>query len=196
MLSILLNEVLVLNGIAPILIFQFPTKLSPSFLDGLGFEDTTEIDVGVPIPIYLDESLTGIYVETESSAIDIQTEADGSFEREDVTNEVAEPVISQNILGSSVTITMVAKRDAILLTALLALSSMVLKRVVTQEYSISYLNRSTAIFQGMLMSFRTNVNNNDDLIRIEMVLSTAKKQTTQPVSPIPPIPAVSGALPL
>jgi len=188
-----------LNGIDPIIIFHFysnpPTDDSfvgppqpTSFLSGLAAA------VGLPIPIYLSERLTGIYVDDESKGIDVATRVDAVVEKDGL--EVRSPEVSQMALDSTVTVNLFAVKDSVMLTALLALADMILKRVVSKEYGITYLNGSTVIFNGLLHRFSTSVGANDNLIRIEMVLSNAKKQAPTPVPGLAPIAPVVGAIPL
>jgi hypothetical protein len=188
-----------LNGIDPIIIFHFysnpPTDdkfVGPppptSLLGGLFSQ------FGLPIPIYLSEKLTGIYVDDESKGIDIATRVDAVVEKDGI--EVNTPEVSQRAVDSTVTVNMFAVKDSIMLTAFLALADMILKRVASKEYGITYLNGSTTIFNGLLDRFSYTNGANDNLIRIEMVLSNAKKQAPTLVPSVPPITPVVGAIPL
>src|SRR5690606_9162672 len=89
-------------------------------------------------------------------------------------------------LDSQVSINMFARRDSVMLTVLLALGNSILKRVVAQDYGITYLNKSTTIFNGLLHRFSTSVGSNDDLIRIDMTLSNAKNEGTRPAAHVKP----------
>lgn len=188
-----------LNGVAPILIFHFYNKDLTGIIAGLPVPYAEQIAalVGVPVPIYLDENFTGIYVDSETSGIDFSTLIEPVIEKNTVTRETKAPNVTQTALDSQITVNLFAKRDSILLTAILALSNMIMKRIVSAEYGITYLNRSTTIFNGLMHRFSTSVGANDDLIRIEMTLSNAKNEGTKPaVASVTPISKVVGALPL
>lgn len=186
-----------LNGIAPILIIHFYNKNVSGFVSGLPFGQELAPLVGLPVPIYLDERLTGIYVDSESKSIDISTEVEAVTDRDTINKtEVAAPIVKQTAVDSTVTVNLIAKRDTVLLTALLALSDMLLKRVVSQEYGITYLNKSTTIFGGLLHRFSAVPDSNTDLMRIELVLSNAQqKETKEKPAASTPLSKVGGPLP-
>ncbi len=185
-----------LNGIDPIIIFHFYNKGIMDFFADIPFASSVTSMIGVPIPIYLSERLTGIYVDTETRGIDVSTKVDPVTEKDPLTLEVLPPEVTQTALDATVTVSMFANRDSIMLTAIIAMSEMILSRLVTQEYGISYVNGSTVIFNGFLHRFQTTINRNDDLVRIDMTLSNAKKESPTPkVGPIP-ITKITGALPL
>lgn len=190
-----------LNGVAPILIFHFYNKDVAGLLSGIPFGAEIGDAVGIPVPIYLDERITGIYVDSESRGVDLVTEVEPVLDKDPTTGEVQKPQVKQTALDSQITVYMFARRDSIMLTAFLALSDMVLSRVVSQEYGITYLNKSTTIFNGLLQRFSTSNGADDDLIRIEMTFSNAKQEGTQAAATAsaattPPIPKVTGAVPL
>lgn len=170
-----------LNGVAPILIFTFPVvPKGPTYnaLAGIPFigKELAE-NVGVPIPIYLDEDLTGIYIDTESKALDIETVVEAK-------DEAGKPDVRQRGLNNVVTINLVALKDSILLGALLAFNDMIFQRVVSQEYSVSYLNGPTTVFNGLLHQFNTSVEADTDLMRISIQISKANQNKATPDSGI------------
>lgn len=180
-----------LNGIAPILIFQFlPDVAGPTFnaLSGVPVVgDFIADSVGLPIPLYLDEKLTGLYVENESTAIDIDTQtrprADGKS-----------PLVRQGLSSNIVTINMLANKDSILLAVLLALNDIAFTKLASQNYRISYFNGPTTLFNGYLNSFDSNVGSNDDLVRMSLQL-VKKGNGATPIVDIPSIPNVRAATP-
>src|SRR5690606_12365506 len=103
-------------------------------------------NVGVPIPLYLDEQLTGVYIESESKSIDVETETKPRFDEK-------KPEVRQTALNSLIAINMLAKKDAVLLSVLLALNDLIFTKVVSQNYRISYLNGATTVFNGLFHSF-------------------------------------------
>lgn len=185
-----------LNGADPLLIFHFYNKGVTDFLADLPFGDTISDLVGVPIPIYLSERLTGIYVDTETRGIDVVTKVDAITEKDPLTLETLPPEVTQTALDATVSVSMFANRNSVVLTAITALAETILSKLVTQEYGISYINGATVIFNGYLHRFQTSINRNDDLVRIDLTLSNAKKASPTPKAGPVPIPVVTGALPL
>ncbi len=184
-----------LNGLAPLLVIvikQNPpeTAFGPPVPEGL-------LDlIGIPIPIYLSEKLTGIYVDMETRSIDMTTKVEASTSKNLLTQQVEPPQITQQILDTQVTINLLASRDSILLMALLAIMEFIIPRAVSREYAIHYLNGPTAIFGGLLHRFATTVDPNTDLIRMELILSTAGKEAPSPKAPIAAVTKITGAVPL
>lgn len=181
-----------LNGVAPILIFTFPVvPKSPAYnaLVGIPFIGQQLADnIGVPIPIYLDEKLTGIYIDSESKALDIETTVEAK-------DEAGKPDVRQRGLNNIVTVNLVALRDSILLGALLAFNDMIFQRVVSQEYSVSYLNGPTTIFNGLLHQFNTSVDTDTDLMRVSIQISKANQNKATPDSGVGTLTKITGATP-
>jgi hypothetical protein len=182
-----------LGGIAPILIFTFPSILKvPGFnaLSGIPIIGDEFINgLGVPIPIYLDERLTGIYIDREGKNIDIET---NPLQTSD--NRI---VYTQRGLGSITTVNLLAKKDAILLSSLLAFFEMIFARVVSQEYQITYLNGVTTIFNGLLHGVSTDQGADDDLLRITLQISKGKLNSPTQTGEATQIPkGATGATPL
>jgi hypothetical protein len=163
-----------LNGIAPILIFNFK-KLAPSFLEDVNktpllAKNNIAIPL-IPIPIYLDEKLTGIYIDSESKNIDIetkvQTKPDGTAGD-----------VSQRGLNSVVSINMLARSDSVGLSVLIAMSDLIFQKVTSQEYSVSYIHKAVTVFGGLLESFSAVQNTSNDLYNISMQISRANGGST------------------
>lgn len=209
-----------LNGIDPLLIIVLKVKppvdvFAPAQVGILA--DLLDV-VGVPIPIYLSErplgvlgsvapggaagralAQSGIYVDNESRSIDVTTDVEGTTALDPLSPGDKKVEVSQTYVDSQLTISMVASRDSILLTAMTVLMEMIVKRLVSKEYEIHYLNGPTALFGGLLHRFATSVSRNDDLIRVELTLSTAKKKSNPAATAAATqlsVPKVAGALPL
>lgn len=164
-----------LGGLHPILIFNFPIALKNPLTaasEGVPTAERTWIDkIGIPIPIYLDPNLTGIHVDSETKALDI--ESDPYTSQDGKTT-----VVIQKALNNTVTVNLIAKRDSIILAALLSMSDLVFTKVISQEYGVTYLNGPTTVFNGLLDSFTAHPGDNDDLMRITIVLSKARQTGT------------------
>jgi hypothetical protein len=180
-----------LGGIAPIIIFTFPPNESKKIgvdlskvlggipLVGEGAKDPFN-GVGLPIPIYLDENLTGIYIESESKSLDIDTDITPVY-RSSKDNTVTN-LINQSGLNNLVTVNMLASRDSILLAVLLSLADMAFNQLVSGGYSISYINGATVIFGGLLHSFSTSESSDDTLIKINLQIQKNNGNKTKQVS--------------
>ena len=171
-----------LGGIAPILIFTFPVAPDAPNLTGIPVLDSVLSSVGVPIPVYLDEKLTGVYVTSQEKSIDIDTQPEISS---DGTAKV-----TQRGINNTVTVHMLASKNATLLSILLAFADEAFKRAVNGKYSVTYLNGSTLVFGGKVASFSAAENDNDDLLRLTLVLhketqATVTRSTTAIIAPVP-----------
>lgn len=157
-----------LNGVAPILIFSFTPAFAADLFKGIaGIPVLGDIlPTGIPIPIYLDEKLTGIHIESESKAIDIETNTQTRYDDKP-------PKVEQRGLNNLITVNMIASRNSVMLAVLLALNDMVFSRVVKQNYSVSYINGTTTVFNGLLHGFSTQQGSDDDLTRILLQISKA-----------------------
>lgn len=179
-----------LNGVAPIIIFHFNPLIVQNLLSGFaGIPVIGGVlsNLGIPIPIYLDQNLTGIYVDTETKAIDVTSDVQISYDP-----KVASAV-DQRGLNNIVTINLFASKTSIMLSVLLAMNDMIFQRLVSKTYSISYLNGTTTIFNGLLHGFSTSVGSDDDLIRIVMQIEKSNLKPPTPGGATLINPALSGA---
>lgn len=161
-----------LNGIDPIIIFQF-SQLTPDALKTLTLNPTLKIPIISsmtqkvdlpPIPIYLKESLTGLYIDSESKTIDIETSTD--------TVAAGLPLKrTQKGINSTVKIEMVGSSDSIGLTLVNALADLIIDKVTAQTYSISYFHGGIFVFNGLLHSYACTQQANNTLFNISMELS-------------------------
>lgn len=177
-----------LNGLYPILIFQFYTKVGIDIANATGIPLPKLDDKGeplTPIPFYLDERLTGVLITSESKAIDVQTENEssqnGSSQNEssqDVSSQDgAEVKTFQKTLSNRVTIEMVASKSSLVVTAILAFFEQIYRKVTSQEYAISYLSGGITVFNGYLQEFAVDQSNNDDLYHIRLTLEKGNQKT-------------------
>lgn len=162
-----------LNGIEPILIFQL-YKLIPEaettlakipLTSGIKKKATFAI-----IPIYLSEKLTGVFIDSESKSIDIDTEQN-SLANGDPS------VPTQKALGSITSVNLQAERGSVGLTILLAISELLLDKVTSQEYELTYINGAVTVFGGLIHSFSFEQGANDTLYRIKIDLSRGRPKT-------------------
>lgn len=181
-----------LNGIAPLLIFSFKPEITQSLFKGLaGIPVLGDVlpNIGIPIPLYLSETLTGLYVESESKAIDIDTNIQMRYDGK-------APSVDQRGLQNLITINMLANRNSVILAVILALNDMVFQRVVQSSYSVSYINGSTTVFGGLLHGFSTQQGSDDDLVRIVLQIQKGKENTPTPANLTSVLPKITGATPV
>lgn len=184
-----------LNGVAPVLIVNLIKKADNSaakFFSGIpliGGDLGAALTGGLPIPIYLDEGLTGIVVKGESKAIAVENEVKAK-------TEGGKPKTNQRAVDSNVTINMLARKDSVMLAALIALNDQIFQRLASKEYSVSYLNGSTIIFNGLFSGFTSMNDENSDLLHITLTLSKGNQETTKPDTQNPVIQPSAGAIPL
>ena len=174
-----------LNGLSPVLIFNIfkRTETTQAILDSIPFLAKEDEKVPLqPIPIYLDEGLTGLYVDTETKSLDIITE-------NETLVSGAPPQVKQKGLQSIVSVNLLASKNSIGITLLSAMADFVFEKVTSQEYSITYLHGPITIFNGLLHGFSIDQNSNDDLYRINIEFSRSRN-FTQEASKIPSVPSV------
>lgn len=183
-----------LNGVAPIFIFTFPV-VPPSVANALSsvpYVGNFLQDVGLPIPIYLDEKFTNIAVDSDTKNIDIDTEVKAN------TDPNKPPIVKQNALDSTVTVNLVAVKDSLLLTILLAMSDLIFTRAASQAYTVTYLNGPITVFNGTMKSFSTSANADSTKLDVSITLSRAnyRAPTIQPSLPSVSNSGVNTAMPV
>lgn len=181
-----------LNGFYPLIIFRFTlAPQSDTFNAISGIPVIGEFiaqNIGIPVPIYLDERQSGIVLVSEEKSIDVETTAQAKKTGD-------KPKTDQRGLNSTVTINMTAISGSVYLTALSALCDLVFQKVISKEYTISYVNGSTAIFDGLLESFTSSVNSDTTKIDLALKISRANQNTTRQAPQIPPLEKTTTAIP-
>jgi hypothetical protein len=168
-----------LNGLEPIIIFNF-SKLTTSESESLSkipIVSSIVSKIGLPpIPIYLSEKLTGLYIESEDKNIDIETTTE-------TLTDGSDPKINQKAIGSSVKINMLAKKGSIGLTLISAMADLIVPKVTSREYSITYLHGAVTIFGGLLHSFSISQIGDNDLYTVTLEISRNSNKTTEKTGP-------------
>lgn len=182
-----------LNGIDPIIIFNF-SKLLPDLKDAVSGSPILSkvVDkIGLPpIPIYLSEKLTGIYIDSEDKSIEIETSTE-------TTTDGKTPVANQRGILSTVRINMVANSDSLGMTLLSALADLIFQKVTSKEYSIYYFHGGVTVFGGLLHSFNITQGSTNTLYNITMELSRSTVKAEVKVEKGPPeVGKIVGAVPL
>lgn len=172
-----------LGGLSPVIIFQFSKLANTQWGEFVGGNSLlSQIPTFVaqpPIPIYLSERLTGLFVDTENKQVDLNTETTTLKSGED-------PEIDQNAIGSTVSVSLKAKKDSIALITLSSLIDMAYDKATSGEYAISYLHGVVTVFRGKLVSYSFDQIADTDLISVQLELTrgTKKPETKETVTPI------------
>jgi hypothetical protein len=180
-----------LNGIDPIIVFNFK-KIVPGVDSGGSIPIAAEVAqmFTLPaIPIYLSERLTGIYIDTESKSIEIQTETD-------TLKDGKTPKNNQKGISNTVRIEMVARRGAIGAALFAALADLVFPKLTSSEYSVTYLHGAITVFGGLIGGFSMNQEANTDLYKISLSLEKPAAVTTAAIAEeTAVVPRVAGVTP-
>lgn len=142
-----------LNGIAPVIIFVFKKEI-------FGFKVPF-----MPIPLYLDERLTGIIADEHSRHLSVEVEQVGNESYERTTS-------------SDVQISFIAKKSNVGLTAALALFEQVMKYVNKQDYSIILYYNDVFMPDASLKDFETEIIPNTDTRQIRLTLSNRPEKSS------------------
>lgn len=180
-----------LNGLDPVLIFQF-SKLAP--VAGATVAKIpvissipTVIDQP-PIPIYLSEQATGIMIDVEDKNVDIETDTETKTDGSD-------PDVNQKGIANVVSVQLTAKKDSIGMTLLSSLIDYVYDKSTSKEYAITYLHGAITVFRGVLHSFSINQTADNDLLSVKIEISKGTKNPTKQPSTIT-VPGQVGPIPI
>ena len=183
-----------LNGLDPIIIFQFK-KLNPFLAPTLAkiplVSEVKELIELPPIPIYFSlraQSAIGLYIDSESKNVDIQTITD-------TMTDGSSPAVDQKAIANTVTINLFGKKGSVQLALITAMIDQVFDRLTSKEYAISYLNGAITIFGGLLHSYSVDQNPTNDLVLIKLELTKGEKQPTKGPE-VPGVTPIRGAVPL
>ncbi len=179
-----------LNGIDPIIIFNLKkTVLTNEEFQALPIAQLDEVTSQInlpPIPIYLSEKLTGLFIDSEDKNIDIQTDTESLVTGKD-------PIVKQRAIASTISVNLVANKNSVGLSLLSAMVDSILAKVTSREYSIDYLHGAVTLFGGLIHSYSVNQSANNELLTIKIELS--KGSTAKP-NVVGSVPVQTGAIPV
>ncbi len=161
-----------LNGLEPVIIFQiYKTIPAAEVLAAVPLTSTPKTRATIAIvPIYLSENLTGLFIDTESKNIDIETSSESLTSGDPAA-------VNQKLIGSVLTINLKAKGDSVGLTILSAMAEQLLDKVTSKEYGITYVHGPITLFDGLLHGFSIENGGNDDLLKIKVELTRGRPKT-------------------
>lgn len=172
-----------LGGLDPIIIFQYRKKESSELIGPRSpngqFERTWTYGVPIisevptfveqpPIPIYLSENLTGLFIDSEAKHVAVGTTTE-------TINDGGKARTVQKGASSTVSVALKAKADSIGLVLLSAMIDLLFEKVTSQEYAITYMHGATTIFRGLLESYSVSEVSGTDLITINFELTRGEK---------------------
>ncbi len=181
-----------LNGVDPIIIFNLKKKIpDPTFVGPnkptIPIVAAVENSIDLPlVPLYLSERITGIYIDSESKTMDIDTTVDTLSSGET-------PNINQRGIQNSVKIEMIARSSSIGVSLFSAMADLIFPKVTSKEYSITYLHGAITVFQGLIHSFSITQNSENDLYKISLELI---KPSALLKAPVPTVLKQTGTVPL
>lgn len=182
-----------LNGIDPVIIFSFK-KLLPQFYSVPNIPVVSQVTDAVPlppIPIYLSETVTGLYIDSEDKSVEIETSTE-------TTADGKSAVANQKGIQSTIKINMVANSESLGLVLLSALIDLLFQKVTSKEYSISYFHSGVVIFDGLLHSYNVTNQAGTTLsnVTLEISRSTAKPAETNVDQKIPVVEPIANPVSL
>ena len=176
----------------PLIIFKIvPTTANKdTFAEAAGIPvvaDIVKFAKGIPIPIYLNEKLSGIIVDSIGNSTDIDTTVEGF-------NKATALDVQQRVIDSTITINMTCNnKDSLVLSAILAFMDIILRKAVARAYTISFVNGSTIVLDGLLKSFTTNQTADSELTTMSLVIN---KVNNKPDPVLPTVDPIKGAAPI
>lgn len=170
-----------LNSVSPLIIFTlkavnpFAGKANLTGISAVA-NDIIGVAGGLPIPIYLDEQVTGMAVDSEDRTIAIETITQQPQNGEKAT-------LNQKGITADLAINITCKKTSIFTQVILALAEQAYDLAVAKGCSVSYFHGAETLINGVMASLVTSQDSNSDLMKIQIRLNkgpdTAKVGYTQ-----------------
>lgn len=161
-----------LNGLYPVLVISLPANVSYSALPGV-IRDLLKNTA--PIPIYLDEDLTGVAVISEDQNIQINSNTVAS-----VNNDNSLEVLQRG-LNNQIDINLQSNRNSIFMNIVLPILKVIFaQRLMNGNYNIAYFSQNNIIFNAKLANFVTEQNADDELVNIKISLLQTEEKKEKP----------------
>lgn len=124
----------------------------------------------VPIPVYLDEELTGLAVKNEEDGMSISTDYIPVLDGKPGTDGKNIKVLQRGE-SQSTRITLVGEKNSVGLNILLPMIKSILSKVFAQkEYRVAYFNKNVLIFNARLTSYQMTPGEDDTKVTITITL--------------------------
>lgn len=141
-----------------------------------------------PIPVYLSEEITKLFIDSESKNVDFQSDMQTYTDGSQVEQ-------TQKGIASTITVNITAKKTDLSVILLGSFIDSLLDKVTSKEYAITYLHGATTIFLGLLHSFSIDTVAGNDLAVMKFELSKGNTQP-QKAPQIGAVPARVGPIPV
>jgi hypothetical protein len=149
-----------LNGLYPVIVLQ---KVNFAKINVAGKT------ISLPIPVYLDENLTGIALMSQSRRVEFASDSIVACQSNDAAKDNTLKV-KQRGITNGVDIVLKASRDSIGMNLLLPIADIAFQRAAKDEYFISYFNRNIILFKSKLAHFSTDESASDTSVTINISL--------------------------
>jgi len=180
----------ILSKVDPLIVFKIALTdpIVNSFRQAVGFPELgfsadsfLNAVNGLPIPIYLNENLSGIVIDSIGNGLDIDTAVEG-------VNKSTALDVSQRVIDSTLTINMTCNnKDSLVLSAILAFTDTIFRKATSRAYTISFIYGSAVVIDGLLKSFSTNMTADSELVNIVMVISKVNGKSDPILPTITPV---------
>lgn len=178
-----------LGGDVPLIIFHFYTPNALAFASKLPIVSAETVDtVGFPVPIYLSEGVTGIFVDTESKSLDVETSVQARADGK-------KPIVDQRIANSALNVRLFARSDSTLINVLRSISGMALALVAAKGCKVSYFNGPVVIIKGLLEGLVESTNKDNNEIEFDLKISDANQESTLAAAAVAVLSGLRGATP-
>lgn len=145
---------------APVFLFYKLSKTKDGLTQG-----------SVPVPIYLDENLTGLGVANEEDSLNISSDYIPVLASERSGEDGRSIKVLQRGESQATRITLVGERNSIGLNILLPLMKSILSLVFAQkEYRVAYFNQNILIFNARLTGYQMTPGDNNTKVNISITL--------------------------
>ena len=147
-----------LNGLYPVIVLQKTNFIKINVAGKTMF---------LPIPVYLDENLTGIALMSQSRRVEFANDSIVVDESKDKDNTLK---VKQRGITNGVDIVLKASRNSVGMNLLLPIADIAFQRAAKAEYFISYFNRNVILFRSKLAHFSTDESTSDTSVTINISL--------------------------
>lgn len=128
---------------------------------------------GKSVPVYLDEQLTGIAIESQNRRTEFANDPVVGVSSDNTENP--EIAVKQRGVSNGVDIVLKASRNSIGMNLLLPLADVAFENATTGKYLISYFNQNVILFRAKLGHFSTDENSSNTSVTINISLEKEDK---------------------
>lgn len=155
-----------LNSVSPLIIFTLKAVnpfAGQANLTGISSiaNDIISVAGGLPIPIYLDESITGMAVDSEDRTLALETLTQQPQNGEKAT-------LNQRGVTADLAINIECKKTSLFTQVILALAEQAYDLAVAKGCVVSYFHGAETLINGVLASFVTSQSADTEIMKIQI----------------------------